>query len=53
MQIAFSELGEFSGSQFDPKLAESYIKAMKKDQEKNENLFRLTLFKNGFQKKAA
>ena len=52
-EIAFSELAEFSGSQFDPKLSDSYVKAMKKDQEKNENLFRLTLFKNGFQKKAA
>ena len=52
-KIAFSELEEFSGSQFDPKLSEAYIKAMKKDQEKNENLFKLTLFKNGFQKKAA
>jgi putative nucleotidyltransferase with HDIG domain len=52
-QVAFDELEKFSGSQFDPKLAQEFIKAMKKDQKKQENTFSLSIIKNTFEKNAA
>ena len=51
--VAFSELEEFAGSQFDPKLSKIFVKAMEKDQKKNENVFKLTIFQDDFNKKAA
>ena len=51
--VAFSELEEFAGSQFDPKLSKVFVKAMEKDQKKNENVFKLTIFQDDFNKKAA
>lgn len=52
-QVAFDELEKFSGTQFDPKLAQEFIKAMKKDQSKQENTFSLSIIKNTFEKNAA
>lgn len=52
-EVAFSELLEFSGSQFDPDLVQSFIKAMKRDQEKNEETFKLTILDGMFKKDAA
>jgi HD-GYP domain-containing protein (c-di-GMP phosphodiesterase class II) len=51
--VAFSELIEFAGSQFDPKLSNYFIKAMEKDEKKKEHLFNLTIIQGEFSKKAA
>ena len=52
-QVAYDELKKFSGTQFDPKLAEAFIRAMKKDQQKQENTFSLSIIKSQFDKRAA
>ncbi len=52
-QVAFDELIKFSGTQFDPKLAQQFITAMKKDQQKQEDTFSLSIIKNTFDKNAA
>ncbi len=52
-QIAYEELIKFSETQFDPKLASSFVQAMKKDQQKQENTFSLSIIKNLFDKNAA
>ena len=49
-QTAFEELHEQSGSQFDPKLSNLH-KSNEEDQQKNENIFKLNLFNNDFQRK--
>lgn len=51
--IAFSELQEFSGSQFDPDLVVHFINAMKKDQAKQEKTFSLRIVEGMFEKDAA
>lgn len=51
--IAFSELEEFSGSQFDPELVIHFVKAMKKDQAKQEKTFSLRIVEGMFEKDAA
>lgn len=51
--IAFSELKEFAGSQFDPNLVDHFINAMKKDQAKKENTFSLSIIQGDFEKEAA
>ena len=52
-ETAFLELEKYSGTQFDPKLAESFIHAMKEDQEKSESSFYLQIVKTEFNKNAA
>lgn len=51
--VAFSELQEFSGSQFDPDLVVHFINAMKKDQAKQEKTFSLRIVEGMFEKDAA
>lgn len=51
--VAFSELIEFSGSQFDPQLVEYFINGMKKEQAKNEDQFYIPLMNERFDKNAA
>ena len=51
--VAFGELKEFSGTQFDPTLAETFIKAMQKDQRKKEATFSLNIVQGKFNKEAA
>lgn len=52
-EIAFSELREFSGTQFDPKLVEPFINAMLREQKKEEELFKLDVMNSHFKKDAA
>mgnify|MGYP000976760935 CR=1 FL=1 len=51
--IAFAELKEFSGTQFDPQLVEHFISAMKKEKAKNEETFSLFAYEGTFKKDAA
>lgn len=51
--VAFSELKEFAGSQFDPNLVDHFISAMKKDEAKKENTFSLSIIQGDFSKQAA
>jgi response regulator RpfG family c-di-GMP phosphodiesterase len=53
MDIAFKELQEFSGSQFDPNVVENFIKAMKNEDAKNEETFSLQIIEGNFKKDAA
>ena len=46
LEIAFSELREFAGSQFDPKIVDFFIKAMEKDQKKKVETFSLNIIKD-------
>jgi putative nucleotidyltransferase with HDIG domain len=52
-EIAYSELLEFSGSQFDPKLVVIFIEAMKKEKLNKNDEFYVPLLKQSFPKKAA
>lgn len=52
-EVAFAELIEFSGSQFDPKLVEYFIRAMRSEESKNEETFKLTIVSGEFKKDAA
>ncbi|RLA64004.1 MAG: HD-GYP domain-containing protein [Epsilonproteobacteria bacterium] len=52
-QVAFDELQEFSGSQFDPELVKLFIKAMAKEEKKNESTFFLKIIDKNFNKKAS
>ncbi len=52
-EIAFKELQEFSGSQFDPSLVEHFCKAMTREEKKGENTFKLTIIDGEFAKDAA
>ena len=51
--VAFNELIEFSGSQFDPNLVKYFIKGMKKEQAKGERQFYIPLMNQMFDKNAA
>ncbi len=51
--IAFAELEEFSGSQFDPVLASLFIEGMKKEEKKEEKTFHLKIIGKDIEKKAA
>ena len=51
--IAFKELRDFAGTQFDPKLVELFIKAISKDKKTETDIFNLTIIKGDFIKKAA
>jgi len=52
-EVAYAELEEFSGSQFDPELAHAFIKAMKREVAKNEPTFKLSIVDGSFEKDAA
>ncbi len=52
-ETAFSELKEFAGSQFDPMVVEHFIKAMTKEQSKNQATFNLKVIEGDFKKDAA
>lgn len=51
-EIAYSELREFAGTQFDPVLVEKFIVAMEKDK-KNGEFFQVCLYQRNFSKQAA
>jgi HD-GYP domain-containing protein (c-di-GMP phosphodiesterase class II) len=52
-EVAFNELQEFSGTQFDPDLVKVFIEAMKREQSKNEDSFYIPLMDEVFDKDAA
>ena len=52
-QVAYDELKEFSGSQFDPNVVEHFIKAMKREELTNAETFNLSLISGDFLKDAA
>lgn len=52
-EVAFEELIEFSGTQFDPGLVKHFIKGMKKEQLKNEDKFYIPLMDEAYKKDAA
>ncbi len=52
-EVAYEELEEFSGTQFDPDLAKAFIRAMKKEESKQEKTFTLTIIDGLFKKDAA
>ena len=52
-EVAFNELVEFSGSQFDPGLVKHFIKGMRKEQAKNEDKFYIPLMGEMYDKDAA
>ncbi|MFG1493469.1 HD-GYP domain-containing protein [Halobacteriovorax sp. GFR7] len=52
-EVAYAELEEFSGSQFDPELAKAFVRAMKKEEAKQEKTFTLTIIDGLFKKDAA
>lgn len=52
-EVAFAELREFAGSQFDPVIVEKFISCMTKEQSKNEETFNLQVINGDFKKDAA
>jgi HD-GYP domain-containing protein (c-di-GMP phosphodiesterase class II) len=52
-EVAFDELSQFSGSQFDPNLVRLFIQGMKKEALKGEEEFFIPLMDKKFNKKAA
>jgi putative nucleotidyltransferase with HDIG domain len=52
-EVAFEELKEFSGSQFDPGLVHHFITGMKKEKAKNEDKFYIPLMGEMYDKDAA
>jgi putative nucleotidyltransferase with HDIG domain len=52
-EVAFNELEEFSGSQFDPELVKHFISAMTKEDSKGEETFELNIVEGEFKKDAA
>ncbi|MDC1174050.1 HD-GYP domain-containing protein [Bacteriovoracaceae bacterium] len=52
-EVAFEELHEFSGSQFDPFLVEKFCEAMAREKNKNESTFTLSIIEGEFAKDAA
>lgn len=52
-EVAFSELREFAGTQFDPYVVEKFISCMTKEQIKNEDTFNLQVIQGQFKKDAA
>jgi len=53
IEVAFAELREFAGSQFDPMVVEKFISSMTKEQIKNESTFTLQVISGDFKKDAA
>ena len=52
-QVAFDELRQFSGSQFDPHLVKVFIDALKEIHEKSEETFEISILEGKFKKAAA
>lgn len=52
-EVAFSELREFAGTQFDPYVVEKFITCMTKEQNKKEETFHLQIIEGNFKKDAA
>ncbi len=52
-EVAFKELEEFSGSQFDPVLVKGFCQAMRQEELKGESTFQLTTIEGEFARKAA
>jgi HD-GYP domain-containing protein (c-di-GMP phosphodiesterase class II) len=52
-EVAFAELREFAGTQFDPYIVEKFIACMTKEQSKNEETFNLQVIEGNFKKDAA
>lgn len=52
-EVAFAELREFAGTQFDPMIVEKFISCMTKEQSKNEDTFTLSVINGDFKKDAA
>ena len=53
MDVAFSELREFAGTQFDSNVVENFIISMQREQSKNESTFSLQIIEGDFKKDAA
>lgn len=51
-EVAFAELREFAGTQFDPVIVEKFISCMTKEQSKNEETFTLQVISGDFKKAA-
>ncbi len=51
--VAFAELKEFAGTQFDPQIVDKFIACMTKEQNKNEATFNLQIIQGDFKKNAA
>lgn len=51
--VAFAELEEFAGSQFDPNLVKDFISAMTKDRAEKSDTFSLKIIAGEFKKEAA
>ena len=51
--VAFAELREFAGTQFDAFIVEKFISCMTKEQSKNEDTFNLQVIEGNFKKDAA
>ena len=52
-EVAFNELREFAGTQFDASIVEKFITCMTKEQGKNEETFRRQVINGDFKKDAA
>jgi len=52
-EMAFAELKEFGGTQFDPNIVEKFITCMTREQNKNEDTFNLQVIEGSFKKNAA
>ncbi len=51
--VAFEELSQFSGSQFDPKIVIAFIAALEKESRKSKSTFQLSIIQGEFEKDAA
>lgn len=52
-EVAFQELEEFSGTQFDPNLVQHFVQSMRKENKKPGKTFHINILKQDFDKEAA